>query len=502
MNKRINRDLKISGNSKVKADKEKGPENPDIVKTSSETDDKSIEYLDFELEIGSGKRGKYPVSILHSPAGEAHEDMKFPFDELTLENRLKDIEIAVLTSNENRRKIFSSKEHTVKDFGQIIFDSLLKGEVRSAFDISLREAKQQGKGLRLKLRIQPPELAALPWEFLYDSRYAKYISLSRNTPIVRYLELQQVIQPLNTTLPIHILGVISSPRDLPSLNVQFEKKRVEDAIKDLRDRGMVDVTWLEGQTWHELQRIMRKGPWHIFHFIGHGGFDNDTDEGFIAMEDEDYKMFCLSASQLGMLLANHNSLRLVLLNSCEGARGSKRDVFSSTASILIRQGIPAVLAMQYTISDNAAIEFSRIFYESLTDEMPVDAAVSEARLGVNLAIKNTVEWGTPVLYMRSPDGVLFKIQKSFTEIQSTDNKLSEIIFLAQQLYEKGDYSDSIEKWHEVLDFDPRNEMAKDGKKKAEDRIKEFCPNCGRENVNKREFCGKCGTRLYRITHPN
>ena len=35
------------------------------------------------------------------------------------------------------------------------------------------------------------------------------------------------------------------------------------------------------------------------------------------------------ATRLGRLLADHASLRLVLLNSCEGARGSERDVFSS-----------------------------------------------------------------------------------------------------------------------------------------------------------------------------
>ena len=37
---------------------------------------------------------------------------------------------------------------------------------------------------------------------------------------------------------------------------------------------------------------------------------------------------------------------VVVLNACEGARGGKRDIFSSTASILVEQGIPAVLAMQ------------------------------------------------------------------------------------------------------------------------------------------------------------
>jgi hypothetical protein len=39
----------------------------------------------------------------------------------------------------------------------------------------------------------------------------------------------------------------------------------------------------------------------------------------------------------------------------------------------------------------------------------VDASVCEARKTVSLAVENTLEWGTPVLYMRSPDGMLFDL---------------------------------------------------------------------------------------------
>ena len=42
----------------------------------------------------------------------------------------------------------------------------------------------------------------------------------------------------------------------------------------------------------------------------------------------------------------------------------------------------------------------------------MDAAVSEARKSVSLSISGTVEWGTPVLFMRSPDGVLFKVDRT------------------------------------------------------------------------------------------
>jgi formylglycine-generating enzyme required for sulfatase activity len=273
--------------------------------------------------------------------------------------------------------------------------------------VSRREAAQQGQGLRLKLRIQSPELAALPWEFLYDPRQAEYVCLSRYTPVVRYLELPEPPQPLTVTPPLRILAMIASPQDLAPLDIEREKQRVARAVKDLRGQGLVDLTWLAGQTWRDLQREMRRGPWHVFHFVGHGGFDRNADEGFIALADDDGQTHRLSATLLARLLADQRSLRLVLLNACEGARGGERDIFSSSAAILVRRGIPAVLAMQYEITDRAAIEFARTFYEALADGMPVDAAVAEARKAISLAVANTVEWGTPVLYMRAPDGRIF-----------------------------------------------------------------------------------------------
>lgn len=215
----------------------------------------------------------------------------------------------------------------MRDFGKKMFDTLITGELRSLYNVSLREAQRQGKGLRLKLRIKPPELASLPWEFLYDSHQADYVSLSSNTPVIRYLDLPQHIQPITVEPPLRILGMAVSPHDMPELDVKLEMQRVEQSIENLRLQGLVEITWLQGQTWEDLQQAMRTGTWHIFHFIGHGGFDRNTDEGLIALADKDGKSFLLTATQLGRFLASHSHLRLVLLNSCEGARGGKRDIF-------------------------------------------------------------------------------------------------------------------------------------------------------------------------------
>jgi CHAT domain-containing protein len=372
-----------------------------------------MNYLDFEIELGAGQGREYPI-VVRSLEGEARETMRFPFDELALENRLQTLQIALLRSGGERRRMLSAEEQAVQEFGRGLFDSLFTGDVRSLYDRIRRRAAHDDWGVRVKLRIRSPELAALPWEFLYDPRQNEYVCLSRNTPLIRYLELTQTVQPLTVKPPLRILGMVASPKDLAALDIEREKQRVKQATESLQAGGLVELHWLPGQTWRDLQRAMRRGPWHIFHFIGHGMYDKVTDQGMIALCDDYGDTQRLRAAEFATLLADHSPLRFVLLNACEGARSGGQDTFSSTASILVSRGIPAVLAMQYEITDRAAIEFARSFYEALTDGAPVDEAVVEARKSVRVAVANTVEWGTPALFMRSIDGVLFQFGRGET----------------------------------------------------------------------------------------
>ena len=171
-----------------------------------------MDYLDFELDIDAGSGREYPVRVINSPAGQARETMQFPFGELELDNRLKDLQIALLRSGGGRRLALSREQRSVQDFGRALFDALLPGEVRVRYDVSLRDAALQGCGLRLKLRVNAPEIAALPWEFLYDPRRAEYMCLSQETPIVRYIELPQPIQPLAVVAGDDDEGVVADLR--------------------------------------------------------------------------------------------------------------------------------------------------------------------------------------------------------------------------------------------------------------------------------------------------
>ena len=135
----------------------------------------------------------------------------------------------------------------------------------------------------------------------------------------------------------------------------------------------------------------------------------------LVLAGEDGRSHALPASDLALLVEKHQSVRLVVLNACDTAQASALDEFSSVAGALLRRGIPSVLAMQFPITDPAAVEFSRTLYEGLADRLPVDTAVTEARHALRITLPGTLEWGTPVLYLRSADGAIFDHPKGQPE---------------------------------------------------------------------------------------
>ena len=368
-----------------------------------------MQYFDFELEVTQAEAGTYTVRVLRSPAGEATGTLRLPFGSLALQNRLQALQIALLRSGTTRRRVDTPESRTVESFGQELWSTLFSGDVLSRFEASRMECRRVDAGMRIKLRIESPELAALPWEYLFDGDRGDYLTLSASTPVVRYIPLPQTMAPLRVQPPLRILAMVVSPSDMPDLDVERERQRLDTALSRLTRDGLVEVMWMEGGTTRDLQQALWKGPWHIFHFVGHGGFDETRGEGVVVMANEKGTSQLVSATNLGRLLGDHDPLRLAVLNACESARGDAVDVFSSTAATLVRRGTPAVVAMQYEITDDAAIEFSRDFYEAIASGIAVDEALAEARKGVALAIPGTLEWGTPVLFMRAPDGVLFDI---------------------------------------------------------------------------------------------
>jgi hypothetical protein len=362
--------------------------------------------LDFEIDVAALGDLGYPVTVRSPGGGEATAAMNLPAEVPVLVARIPE---AVVASSAVVRRGLARQEQPVRDLGSLLYSALLSEDVRGLLMTSRQQAVLSGEQLRIVLRISPPELACLPWEFLFDPGDDDYVCLS--TPLIRRPQVLRPMRPLGVTGPLRVLGMVASPGDQHEVGAEEERRRLKAAMGSLA--GRVELTWAAGQGWRDLRAALRNdGPWHVLHFIGHGGFDSQSGEGVLILAGEDGRSLRLSASDAALLVEKQQSVRLVVLNACDTGRASTLDVSSSVAGALLRRGIASVVAMQFPITDPAAVEFSRTFYEGLADGLPVDAAITEARHAVRISLPGTLEWGTPVLYMRSADGVVFDISQA------------------------------------------------------------------------------------------
>jgi hypothetical protein len=373
-----------------------------------------MEYRDFDLLIERAGKN-YRSQVLNSPAGQASAEFTLPFSDLELENYL----LRLGRPARRVRRLESTEMSTAKNFGAALFNAVFSGDVRACLRSSVDEGKRENIGVRVRLRLGDPVLADLPWEFLYNPAVNRFLALSVHTPLVRYMDLPEVLQPIAVTPPIRVLVMIASPADYPALDVEGEWRRLNEALAGLIAAGTLSLERMPEATLTALQRTLRRAQYHIFHFIGHGEFDQALQEGVLLLEQDKQRGHRVGSQSLGMLLHDHESLRVAVLNACEGARSSKQDPFAGSAQTLVQQGIPAVIAMQFEIADDVAATFAREFYGALADSYPIDAAVTEARKAI-FAAGCEVEWATPVLYLRAPDGRIFEVERGTAAVNGVE----------------------------------------------------------------------------------
>jgi hypothetical protein len=373
-----------------------------------------IIYEDFSIKIEPKRGDYYPVIVLKSPAGEGRSTFELPFDPADLGQLLVDLGDSVRSANPNLQR--SSEEKSPQTVGDQLFNALFSGPIRSLLDRSMGMIHGQEKGLRIKIHIDPQDpslapLSSLPWEFIYRKDTRDFLNLSRYTPVLRYLDVQRPYSPLPLEPPLRILVVMSEPQGYVGLNLESERKLIEGTWAQHQD---VQVDFVENATIATLQDRLAEEKWHVLHYMGHGGFDEASGQGVLVLEDDRQGAKLIDGSTLGILLRDAHSLRLVFLNACETARSGKQqgiDPFAGVASALVLTGVPAVVAMQFPITDESAIQFTQRFYPLLARGYPVDAAAAEGRRAIRLTNANSLEWGTPVLFMRAPDGEIFKVSE-------------------------------------------------------------------------------------------
>jgi hypothetical protein len=105
-------------------------------------------------------------------------------------------------------------------------------------------------------------------------------------------------------------------------------------------------------------------------------------------------------------MLNNSSVRLVILNACKIGIFVTR-LLRGMAPALMNAKIPAVVAMQSSVQDDAGLAFVEEFYRSLVGGTAIDDCVAKGRKAVIACGLNNLDWGLAALYMRLPNGVLF-----------------------------------------------------------------------------------------------
>lgn len=375
-------------------------------------------YENFEILIGTRQNHSAPLTLTQSPAGDASATC-------ILDPNAADVQSALERLEDN-----DIDGELLQKLGKRLLEAIFRAEINNRFSASLNLMRQRGARLRLRLRIEDPLLASLPWELLYHPDGDSFLGVSAETSIVRYPPVGappnfSPIQP-----PLRILTIIANPTDLPPLDVNSEKNSLLQAFEKLIQAQQAELHFIETATPQAVHQAIRTIKPHIFHFIGHAIHQNE--QGYAILETETQTAQPVDELTFRELFTEASDLRLAVLNACQTGSTDESRALSGLAPRLLQRHIAAVIAMRYPLSDRAGIIFSRTLYSVLAAGQPLETAVNEARRSIYIEVGAVNRyWCAPMLFLRAPNGSLFSPPDDATTTQTAGKGLNALAQLLQ-----------------------------------------------------------------------
>ena len=321
---------------------------------------------------------------------------------LRLEMNDVELELEGIESNQTNNEL-------LKTLGKKLYQALFPNDINAQFHetISSVQANQYGV-VHLRLRFESPELAALPWEFLFYEENNTFLANDEKVVLSRYIDVPEQKRDIKAAnQPLKILLVISTPTDLNPLDATGEENLIREALKKHIETDRIELDVLTEATTSNIRRKLDEKPYNVFHFIGHGVFKNNKSN--IALVDEDGKAYLLNDENFANFFLGDHNLGLIVLNCCQGGTLSANQAFAGTVLNLVQHGIPAVVAMQYEISDSTAKLFADEFYSYLAQGESVDVAIQKTRNAISQEVGlDRRDFATPVIYMGAKGGKIFE----------------------------------------------------------------------------------------------
>ena len=237
--------------------------------------------------------------------------------------------------------------------GRELFDLLLPGDLRKPF-LDVLRALRVGEFLRVHLACDDGRFLSLPWELIYDSS-EQFIAQRGNVSIVRCSDVTLAASDeARHGPPLHILMLVSSPDDQIQLDYEREQDALLDALDPVVREGKARVTFLEEGTLDALVRELRAERYDIVHLTGHGGYNEQTAEGYFAFEDAAHQADPVTAKALlERLMEVEHAPQLFFLGGCVTSKTSEGSL-AGMAQALAEKDVAQVVGYQYSVFDRLA----------------------------------------------------------------------------------------------------------------------------------------------------
>lgn len=151
------------------------------------------------------------------------------------------------------------------------------------------------------------------------------------------------------------------------LDLKKESSILKDAFLLLEHEGLINVEREESVTLEELEKRLSNyyNDLVIFHYAGHANSTKLLFEGA-----------AVGGTGIAGMLGQAPHLQLVFLNACETRE---------QADVFLNAGVNVVVATLRPINDARAIQFSRVFYESVSRKATIQEAFDRAKAFVEVA---------------------------------------------------------------------------------------------------------------------
>lgn len=190
--------------------------------------------------------------------------------------------------------------------------------------------------------------------------------------------------------------------------VDEEAQVLEEELRvDLGRIGLgCETTLLAGEeaSYTRVLDELRGGRYHLFHYAGHGRYQDDRPEASGPVLSHGAGVRALTADDLS--LVSGSDLQLVFLSCCLGAVDKKNlgtEFFCRIVDELAKAGVPTVLGYRWIVPDDPALDLASTFYAHLWRTLCPGEAALEARIETMREWgRDDQTWAAPVLLVQSP----------------------------------------------------------------------------------------------------